>query len=172
MNQDIEERCEGCLKMSTGDGCECNSIIAVFHEVNRALIEMDLLERISSDVVTKIVRSKIEMHVDETCQGTFTRSHVASLEEWLDKVVMGWIKLLYSSSPGLSRLKSENDSNLSLLVSFRQRMCHYLYEVYTRAMIDQLFNIIIEFPESQPALEDLRDFNLRLELEAPNLKVK
>ena len=163
MNQDLEERCEGCQKMSSGDGCECNLIILVFHEVNRALMEMDLLERISSDVVTKIVRSKIEMHVDETCQGTFTRSHIASLEEWLDKVVMGWIKLLYSSSPGFSKTntsKSENE-NLGLLMSFRQRMCHYLYEVYTRAMIEQLFNIIIEFPESQPALEDLRECLLK-----------
>ena len=164
MNQDLEERCEGCQKMSNGDGCECNLIIAVFHEVNRALMEMDLLERISSDVVTKIVRSKIETHVDETCQGTFTRSHIASLEEWLDKVVMGWIKLLYSSSPGITKYKSENESNLSLLMSFRQRMCHYLYEVYTRAMIEQLFNIIIEFPESQPALEDLRECLVKTDL--------
>ena len=31
-----------------------------------------------------------------------------------------------------------------------------MYETYTKARIEQLFNIIIEFPDSQPALEDLR----------------
>ena len=163
MNQDLEERCEGCHRMSTGDGCDCNMIIAVFHEVNRALLEMDLLERLSSDVVTKIVRSKIETHVDETCQGSFTMSHLGSLEEWLDRVVMGWIKLLYSSAPHRNGSLNtpyrfeNNDGNRGVLISFRQRMCHFLYETYTRARIEQLFNIIIEFPESQPALEDLRE---------------
>lgn len=169
MNQDIDERCEGCHRMSTGNGCECNMIIAVFHEVNRALIEMDLLERLSSDVVTKIVRSKIETHVDETCQGSFTVSHLASLEEWLDRVVMGWVKLLYSSA--LSSFTKTNTSyrpetteNRGILISFRQRMCHFLYETYTQARIEQLFNIIIEFPESQPALEDLRECLSRTDL--------
>ena len=163
MNQDVDERCEGCHRMSSGDGCECNIIIAVFHEVNRALLEIDLLERLSSDVVTKIVRSKIETHVDETCQGSFTMSHLASLEEWLDRVVMGWIKLLYSSVPSSvirSNTTHGNENiagNKGILTSFRQRMCHFLYETYTRARIEQLFNIIIEFPESQPALEDLRE---------------
>ena len=38
----------------------------------------------------------------------------------------------------------------------RQKLLQYLYETYTKARIEQLFNIIIEFPESQPALEDLR----------------
>ena len=99
MNHDMDERCEGCHRMSSGDGCECNIIIAVFHEVNRALLEMDLLERLSSDVVAKIVRTKIESHVEETCQGSFTTSHLASLEEWLDRVVMGWVSMLYSSAP-------------------------------------------------------------------------
>lgn len=170
MNQELDERCEGCHKMGTGDGCECNMIIAVFHEINRALIEMDLLERLSSDVVTKIVRSKIETHVDETCQGSFTVSHLASLEEWLDRVVMGWVKLLYSSAlPGCARNNTmshimENSGNRGILISFRQRMCHFLYETYTRARIEQLFNIIIEFPESQPAVEDLRECLSRTDL--------
>ena len=38
----------------------------------------------------------------------------------------------------------------------RRRLRNFLYETYTKARIDQLFNIIIEFPESQPALEDLK----------------
>ena len=71
--------------------------------------------------------------------------------------------MLYSSAP-LSIPKSNtphrlqnNDGSGNILTSFRQRMCHFLYETYTRARIEQLFNIIIEFPESQPALEDLRE---------------
>ena len=60
---------------------------------------------------------------------------------------------LYSSAPYSivkSNLSSDGESqcgNRGVLVnSFRQRMCHFLYETYTRARIAQLFNIIIEFP--------------------------
>ena len=48
--------------------------------------------------------------------------------------------------------------------SFRQRLAHFLYETYTKARIDQLWNIIIGFPESQPAVEDLRDCLERTDL--------
>lgn len=43
------------------------------------------------------------------------------------------------------------------VVSMRERLLTCLYETYTKTRIEQLFEIIIEFPESQPALEDLRD---------------
>ena len=47
--------------------------------------------------------------------------------------------------------------NLIKTSNYRQRLAHFLYETYTKARIDQLFNIIIEFPESQPAVEDLKE---------------
>ena len=38
----------------------------------------------------------------------------------------------------------------------RKRLLVNLYTSYTRARIEQLFNIMIEWPDSQPALEDIR----------------
>ena len=40
--------------------------------------------------------------------------------------------------------------------TIRESLLKLVYETYTKARIEQLFNIIIEFPDSQPALEDLR----------------
>ena len=62
----------------------------------------------------------------------------ARLEEWLDAVVMGFIRTLYSDPAG----------TLAVLHSFRRRLGNHLYETYTRARIEQLFNVIIEFPDS------------------------
>ena len=39
----------------------------------------------------------------------------------------------------------------------RKRLLVNLYTSYTRARIEQLFNIMIEWPDSQPALEDIRE---------------
>ncbi|KAH8024478.1 hypothetical protein HPB51_024680 [Rhipicephalus microplus] len=43
---------------------------------------------------------------------------------------------------------------------------YFLYDTYVMARVDQLFNIIIEFPESQAALEDLRDCLERTDLKS------
>ncbi len=102
----------------------------------------DLLERLASNSLTSVVHKRIELHVGETCRGNFTVNHLRPLERWLDSVVMSWMRLLYPEKMG-------ND-----VVRFRLR--HFLYETYTHARIEQLFNIIIEFPDSQPALEDLK----------------
>lgn len=90
---DAEEHmlCDGCKK-ELPDRCECNSVIAAFHDVNKKLLELKLLERLTGDVVTSLVRQMIEKHVADTCNGSFTSSYIKSLSEWLDSVVMLWIR--------------------------------------------------------------------------------
>ena len=52
--------------------------VSQFREVNAALIAMDLLDRLTSASVTKIVHSRIERHVADTCKGNFTVSHLVT----------------------------------------------------------------------------------------------
>ena len=55
--------------------------------------------------IYKYLWNKCARFKQDTCQGSFTVSHMNSLETWLDVVVMGWIRLLYSaSSHGLVRI--------------------------------------------------------------------
>ena len=98
MEQDDDEdllKCEGCE--NDQDRCTCNSIMAAFHDVNKKLMELKLLERITGEVVTNLVRHRIEKHVADTCNGSFTASYLSSLSTWLDTVVMLWIRLIYSA---------------------------------------------------------------------------
>ena len=80
---------------------------------------------------------------------------------------MGWIRSIYSSSrtfsnpsyptfstPPSPHFKFSDSPEIS---EYREKLHQLVFETYTRARIDQLYNIIIEFPDSQPALEDLRD---------------
>ncbi|XP_059088575.1 anaphase-promoting complex subunit 2-like [Tigriopus californicus] len=138
--------CEGCKK--DVDQCQCDKVLSIFNELNQQLIQMGLLERLTFNALTQTIHNRIEKHVQETCQGSFTISHLQKLEDWLDQVVMSWLRLLYVQFDPLQELA---------LRSFRGRLVNHLYEVYTKTRIDQLFNIIIEFPDSQPALEDLKD---------------
>ncbi|GFG35378.1 hypothetical protein Cfor_00921 [Coptotermes formosanus] len=138
-------QCGGCSHEI--EQCQCQSILSVFHETNRKLIELDLLERLAGEVITALIHIRIENHVQESCKGSFDTSYISSLESWLSTVVMGWLTHVYNENAA---------STQSSIKKFHQKISHFLYETYTRTRIEQLFNIIIEYPDSQPAVEDLR----------------
>ena len=51
----------------------------------------------------------------------------------------------------------ENKSEVkSPIHSHKERLLNLMYETYARIHIDQMFTIIIEYPESLPGLQDLK----------------
>lgn len=91
---------------------------------------------------------------------------------------MNWLIRVYSG--GFSKTVALSDDVRDAINKFKQKLSHFLYETYTNIRIDHLFNIIIgiyrfthlqgfvcnlynyalyfflEYPESQPAVDDLR----------------
>ena len=68
--------------------------------------------------------------------------------QWLDSKVLGWLNLVYSGN--------RKYIYLDCIAGFKGRLLHFLYETFARTQIEQLFNIIIEYPESEPAILDLK----------------
>ena len=166
MDEDADEdmtdeniQCEGCKKDLTApssdpggpSNCICSAIMANFTDVNKKLMEMKLLDRLTGDIVTGLVRQQIEKHVADTCNGSFTEPKINSLKVWLNLVVMGWIRNIYSADTAGVICVTNQEIN-DAIISFEQRLSHFLFETYTKARIDQLYNIIVEFPDSQPAI--------------------
>ena len=70
--------------------------------------------------------------------------------QWLETKVVGWLELMYGDSQG-------NGSDVkSPIHSEKERLLNLMYESYARIHIDQMFTIIIEYPESLPGLQDLK----------------
>ncbi|XP_031833211.1 anaphase promoting complex subunit morula isoform X4 [Nomia melanderi] len=145
-------QCTGCYQEV--EKCRCQQIVIMFHETNRKLIELELLERLAGNVLTSLIHVHIKNHVNQSCDKTFDISQLESLENWLETVVMSWLIRVYSG--GFSKIVSLNDQTRNAINKFKQKLSHFLYETYTRFRIEQLFDIIIEYPDSQPAIDDLR----------------
>ncbi|XP_029034736.2 anaphase-promoting complex subunit 2 [Osmia bicornis bicornis] len=145
-------QCMGCFQKV--EKCQCQMIVFMFHETNRKLIELELLERIVGNVLTSLIHIRIKNHIYRSCDKTFDVSQITSLENWLETVVMNWLIRIYSG--GSSKIVSLNDQTRNAIEKFKQKLSHFLYETYTRFRIEQLFDIIIEYPDSQPAVDDLR----------------
>lgn len=90
----------------------------------------------------------IAIHV-YTCIHMYTHVYTwtsVSLLQWLDNKVVGWLELLYETG------KSGEGS----MSAHKGRLYHFMYNIYANTRIHELFNMIIEFPESEPALVDLK----------------
>ncbi|XP_071154099.1 anaphase-promoting complex subunit 2-like isoform X1 [Mytilus edulis] len=143
---DEETSCKGCEQPS--ETCLCQHIMLNFHNLNRKLDDIGILERVSGTAVTNIVHERIKTYVENSCKGNFETSYIDILETWLDTKVLGWLHLVYSGN----RTHIYSDC----IDGFKGRLLHFLYESFANIQIEQLFNIIIEFPESEPAILDLK----------------
>jgi len=68
--------------------------------------------------------------------------------QWLENKVLGWLDLVYS--------EGRKHTYADCIAGYKGRLLHFLFETFAKTQIEQLFNIIIEFPESEPAILDLK----------------
>ncbi|XP_050425867.1 anaphase-promoting complex subunit 2 [Adelges cooleyi] len=141
-------RCNGCA-FEVVD-CKCEHILESFHLTNWQLIDIGLLEPLAGDVIIDLIRNRIETEVQDITKENFGEYQVSLLEKWIDTVVYDWMRHIYK--PKCSNVVIIDDKSLEV---FMRKLKHLLYESYTKTRIDQLFNIIIEYPDSEPAVMDL-----------------
>ncbi|XP_033732322.1 anaphase-promoting complex subunit 2-like [Pecten maximus] len=146
---DDEEELTGCKGCGQGmERCRCQDIMVRFHKLNAKLDDIGILERVSGSAVTAIVHERIKQHVESTCKGNFETSYLDNLQNWLETKVLGWLHLVYSDE--------RRHTTADCISGFKGRLLHFLFETFAKTQIDQLFNIIIEYPESEPAILDLK----------------
>jgi len=145
---DLLLSCTGCE--AEPENCHCENTLAVFRQVVFWLNKLEVLERITSEPAMVLVRDRIEQHVITKCGGNFDKQYLSSLTEWLDSKVVSWLEELF-------QLGTDNSKNIPMFPAHRDRLHYFLCETFGRTRIRQLFTIIIEFPESEPALIDLSE---------------
>ncbi|CAG9789189.1 unnamed protein product [Diatraea saccharalis] len=150
MSEDV--MCSGCWNEYSD--CNCAYIVKVFHDTNRKLMDLQLLERLTGQVLTNFIQMRIESHIQKLCDGTFDVSHIGFLENWLETTVMSWLTRIYCA--GSSKPPPDDKNTQNAIMQFKKKLSYYLYYSYTKLRIEQLFNIIIEYPDSQPAVDDIK----------------
>lgn len=95
---------------------------------------------------------------------------IVLLFKWLEKIIIGWIKLIYSSSSqfnvpsNLANLISDPAKSRQgigarfdqYLTSYKKQLAHFMYTHYAHIRIKRLFDIVIDFPDSKNAVDDLK----------------
>ncbi|XP_053963904.1 anaphase-promoting complex subunit 2 [Anastrepha ludens] len=134
--------------------CQCESLDMTIDKTNKALQEMELLDGIAGQSLTTLVQKCIQDHIKVTCHGIFDKSFLMQLETWLDETVINWLKKIFSYTCTNSEAKDSNTINI--IKGFKVKLTYFLYENVALSIIEQFFSIIIDFPESIPAIDDLK----------------
>ncbi|XP_067140286.1 anaphase-promoting complex subunit 2 isoform X1 [Centruroides vittatus] len=154
-------QCCGCE--CEPDNCCCQRLLDAFQQITTQLNELEILESVVGDAAINVAQQHIEQFVQDTCRGNFEVSYLSVLEEWLEDTVLTWLQIVYQKSTS----SDEETPKKNIMSILKEQLIHAVFEKYTEVRLEQLFNIVIEFPESQAALEDLREC-----LERTNLRPK
>lgn len=81
-----------------------------------------------------------------------------STPKWLDAVVFNWLTRIYNQMTvqSVDSADSANDRMSKVLREFRVKLEYYLYDTYAHIIIDQFFTVIVDFPDSKAAVDDLK----------------
>ncbi|GFV99032.1 anaphase-promoting complex subunit 2 [Trichonephila clavipes] len=131
------------------DACCCEKRLTTFYHTIQKLYELQFFQTVVGDVPINVAQDVVETYVHDYCKGNFEVPLLEDLRSWLEKTVIAWLSSFYYE---------ETNANSPKIVSeYKARLMNILYEAFADVRMDQLFDIIIEFPESQAALEDLKE---------------
>ncbi|CAL8099596.1 unnamed protein product [Orchesella dallaii] len=149
------DSCEACSE----NPCVCSKITAVFKEANLALHALGLMEELAGPRMYNVIQGDIKQHIHKCVSEKYDVGHLDALMQWFNKRNKIWIETIYPWMVDASEKQLKRISEEFLVL---------LLEIYGKCIISDMFSIIIEFPESQPILDDLRfcmkQVNLRSEL--------
>ncbi|XP_062340309.1 anaphase-promoting complex subunit 2 [Osmerus eperlanus] len=150
--------CPGCAVPP--QQCWCQEAMECLQQLRFILSRLQLLDRVSSEAVTSILHQLIEQRTEQHCRGEHESSFLLDFQEWLE-LVLGWLSRVFSSEgigagPGVGGASEGAGPANSSLQRWRCHMHQFFCRIYVNMRIEELFSIIRDFPESKPAIEDLK----------------
>uniref|UniRef100_A0A8C8EQC8 Anaphase-promoting complex subunit 2 n=1 Tax=Oncorhynchus tshawytscha TaxID=74940 RepID=A0A8C8EQC8_ONCTS len=109
---------------------------------------LQLLERVSSEAVTSILHKLIEQRMEQHCRGEYESSFLFDFQE-----VHGLGTVPNGTGSGAGVVGQPANA---VLQRWRCHMHQFFCRIYVNMRIEELFSIIRDFPESKPAIDDLK----------------
>ncbi|KAJ1977998.1 Anaphase-promoting complex subunit 2 [Dimargaris verticillata] len=102
------------------------------------------IAQLGQDTLYALLHRIIKHQVQAQCRDQFDQPLLVPLCTWLRNQVLPWVTLM--AAP-----KSTDCSSF-----WQPSLLHHLYTAFSDQRVGELFDIIVEYPDSQPALADLK----------------
>ncbi|KAK0499999.1 hypothetical protein EDD18DRAFT_1147982 [Armillaria luteobubalina] len=124
---------------------------------------LGLLDRYES-VIASVGYEHIETYVLSTCTGKWETAMLPELRDWMSQKIVPWMLMMYA------RGAATNDDAVAMLASVGSRFDFHMTKTLCDLRTREIFDVIIDFPESSPALEDLKECLQRVDQRAALVK--
>uniref|UniRef100_M4BJY0 Cullin family profile domain-containing protein n=1 Tax=Hyaloperonospora arabidopsidis (strain Emoy2) TaxID=559515 RepID=M4BJY0_HYAAE len=104
---------------------------------------------VAESALVRVLHAQVKKAVVLTCGQVFDEQLLGRVEHWGRVEMLPWLEELLL-------LSEEDDDDSASRTKWRQRLARQVLKEFASLRIAQLFEIIKEFPDSVPALEDLR----------------
>lgn len=138
-----QSRCLGCSYDQSN--CRCASVCEKFDKMNDFLRKFDLLEGLVGETVLNVSKFFIERRVSTKCKSNYSCSYIEELTLWVGNTIKRWASIVY----GFDLLSIETSQ-------VQEKLEGFLKVAYAEVRVAHMFEIIIEYPNSEAAIEDLR----------------
>lgn len=148
METNMLER-QGTISMDIAGCAEVMGLLwsAATAEMRTALAKChESLGRVAENAAARALGGCVQQHVVRRCEGAFDAPKLRATLRWVRAVPLEFFKTALSLSA--------NDG--AAIDSWRGRLEYAVYEHLGALRIHELFDIIVEYPDSLPAITDLR----------------
>ncbi|KAG8958521.1 hypothetical protein FRC03_009040 [Tulasnella sp. 419] len=118
----------------------------IFHDIGSLGLIAD-----QEHLITGVVKGHIANRVQETCAGAWNEPKWTELKQWFDETLQPWLNIAYirdwMAPPDVQAMLEP------VAAKYQWHMC----EAMCSLRISEIFDIIVDYPESSPALLDLRE---------------
>ncbi|PSR71728.1 hypothetical protein PHLCEN_2v12376, partial [Hermanssonia centrifuga] len=115
-----------------------------------AFEQLGMQERYET-LISSVCYEYIESHILETCAKEWDRPMLYILREWMTNRIVPWMVLPYAKGA------RNAEEARTMLQGIGSRLDFHVCKTLATLRIQEIFDIIIDFPESQKALEDLKE---------------
>ncbi|OCH91244.1 hypothetical protein OBBRIDRAFT_887137 [Obba rivulosa] len=115
-----------------------------------AFDQLGLLDRYES-LISSVCYEHIEAHIQETCAGKWGEPMLARLREWMAEKIVPWMIMPYA------RGARNTDEARSMLQGIGSRFDFHVCKTLSDLRTKEIFDIIVDYPDSLCALQDLKE---------------
>lgn len=125
----------------------------LFIQLTSKLKCLKLLQFFADHAVAEVAHRKVKSFIHDKCSREFEGAMLDDVISLLTETVIGWIQQIYGDSEDVHKV-------------WVPQIEYCGYKTFAELRIDELFDILVEFPDSEPALLDLKECLRRVELRA------
>ncbi|PRP72994.1 hypothetical protein PROFUN_14657 [Planoprotostelium fungivorum] len=122
-------------------------------EICGCLSSLNLLESFE-DIISTILFNQIRKKINHVCKGQYEEETFSLVMEWIEKVAFTWLSRIEQS------IICDSPEHKSVFTHWRSRLDFFSFEYYVNLRTTELFDMIVQFPDTVGALRDLRSVGI------------